>query len=561
VVRIASLQDLALAENEEWSSGVPRRPFAGPDEIKLLDVFGRSLALYREGEESAALDLLLECRRELRYVPIPVIYNIIWLSRRLGREQLAAHECIRFARDAFSLGYDDLGLEACSAALILDALGDYEITRNPSASVDVARMYGAVAGRHGGQPVGLPPVGGDRPRRVALVVPNLVDYIVAATKRVLQFARYLDRSRYRLAVYVSENLSRRESSLFPFGCVEGRTEESGADTLRRLRELDVPVHLGSRSTRFVQSALVLADWIKQDGADIAIFQSGLACPIDWLAARWTHVPVKMCIQTGCSLFVPGMHATFFDSAMDLERERAWWSNGEGERILLPKGADLEDLHSQKPFSRARFTIPNDAVIIGTLSNHLDRRLSVPFMDVIAGVLQAHPDAWFLAFGADPLPVPMAYFRSRGVAERVRFGGKQSQAGSALKVLDIYANEFPVGGSQSVMEAMACGVPVVALRWSNAHAESVGAELAGEEFGIHSKDLQAYTNRLNEWVRQSDTRRNAGLAARRRAANHFSAQAYVRRLLDVAERFGGAELSGGSENREPLDVWTVTEGVS
>jgi glycosyltransferase involved in cell wall biosynthesis len=384
-----------------------------------------------------------------------------------------------------------------------------------------------------------------------------VDHIVAATKRVVQFARYIDRSRYRLAIYVSENLSRRESPLFPFGCVQGRTEESGSETLRRLREIDVPVYLGSRSTRFVQSALALAERLEQDNVDIAIFQSGLACPIDWLAAKWARVPVRMCIHTGCSLFVPGMHATFFDSATDLERERSWWSKGEGERILLPKGADLADLRSQKPFSRARFGIPDDAVVIGTLSNHLDRRLSVPFMDLIAKVLRTHRDAWFLAFGADPLQEPMTFFQSQGVAERVRFGGRQSQAGSALKVLDIYANEFPVGGSQSVMEAMACGLPVVALRWSQAHAESVGAELAGEELGIPSKNIQAYANRLNEWVRQPDARRSAGLAAYRRAEKFFSAKTYVRRLLKIAERFGGAEPSGPVVNREFIDACAVT----
>ena len=450
------------------------------------------------------------------------------------------------------------GSKPVSAALILDALGRYEITRNPSACLDVAWMYGAVADRHRATPVDSPPTFRDGPRRVALVVPNLVDYIVAATKQVLHFARYIDRSRYRLAVYVSENLSRRELPLFPFGCVEGRTEESGAETLRCLQELDVPVHLGSRSTRYVQSALALIGRLEQDSTDIAIFQSGLACPIDWLAAKWARVPAKICIHTGCSLFVPGMHATLFDNAMDIERERAWWSNGEGERILLPQGADLADLRSRKPFSRARFGIPDDAVVIGTLSNHLDRRLSIPYMDVIAGVLRTRPDAWFLAFGADSLPAPMAFFRSRGVAERVRFGGRQSQAGSALKVLDIYANEFPVGGSQSVMEAMACGVPVVALRWSNAHAESVGAELAGEEFGIPSKDLQAYANRLDEWVRQPDKRRSAGLAARHRAEKNFSAKTYVRRLLEVAERVGEAERNGALVNRESKDTLAVAE---
>ncbi len=546
MVRVASLQELAQAERGDWAPDAACRTTVHSDEIRLLDIVGQALDLYRAGKESAALERLLNSRRELHYVPIPVISNIIWLCRRLGREQIAAHECLRFARDAFSMGYDDLGLEACSAAMILDALGSFEITRTPSLSVEVAWMYGSVAGRHRAPPSGLPPAFRDGPRRVALIVPNLVDHVVAATKRVLQFARHIDRSLYAPSVYVSENLSRRESCLFPFGCESGRSEDSGEQTLRQLRELDVPVVISPRSSRFVQSALAMTERIERDGADIAIFQGGLACPIDWLVAKWARVRSKLCIHTGCSMFVPGMTATFFDNRANIERERVWWSHREGERVHLPKGVDLAELRAQRAFARSRFGIPADAVVIGTLSNHLERRLSIPYMDVMAGALQENPNAWFLAFGAAELPAHMAYFQSRGVADRVRFGGRQSQVGSALKVFDIYANEFPVGGSQSVIEAMACGVPVLALRWSDAHAESVGAELAGDEGRIPSRDRQAYAVRLNEWIRSPGRRRGASLAARRRADADFSMPAYVRRLLDVAEQ---ANAAGQAADRQ------------
>jgi glycosyltransferase involved in cell wall biosynthesis len=366
---------------------------------------------------------------------------------------------------------------------------------------------------------------------VALVVPNLVDYIVASTKRVLHFARHADRSRFRLSVVVTENLSQRDSPMFPFGCSGGRTEITGAHTLNRLRDLGVPVYLAPRSTRFVDSARDLALRLDADGVDVVLAQSSLACPIDWLALHMARVPVKAAIHTGCSLFMPGMDVTFFDNPANLDRECAWWRPENGERVLLPKGADLDEMEKQSPYSRSSFGIPESATVIGTLSNHLRERLSGVYMDMIADVLRARPEAWFLAFGSDSLPDKLAHFHARAVADRIRFGGRQSQAESAIKVLDIYANEFPVGGSQSVIEAMACGVPVVALRWSDAHAGSVGAEMAGPEFSFDRRSVRYYAQRLLDWIDRPEERRAAARTQRRRAETRFSVCDYVTRILE------------------------------
>jgi glycosyltransferase involved in cell wall biosynthesis len=89
----------------------------------------------------------------------------------------------------------------------------------------------------------------------------------------------------------------------------------------------------------------------------------------------------------------------------------------------------------------------------------------------------------------------------------------------------------VGGSTSVMEAMACGVPVVALRWSDAHAECAGAEIVGAEMAVKGPDVAAYGARLDALIADAGLRHAAGEQCRRRARERYAVDRGVRTLLD------------------------------
>jgi hypothetical protein len=148
VVKIASLESLANAPAPLST----RFQNSSDEEKRVLGILLESTRQFQQGDETAALDTLLGTRALLHCVPLPIMANQIWLCRRLRREQVAAHECLAFARDAIDMGYEDLGLEACSAAMILDAQGQFEIIRDPSALASVAALYERVAQR---------PFGGD----------------------------------------------------------------------------------------------------------------------------------------------------------------------------------------------------------------------------------------------------------------------------------------------------------------------------------------------------------------------------------------------------------------
>lgn len=502
------------------------------DEKRTAGILFCASALYQRGDSAAALSQLINCREMLGLIPLPVIANIVWLARNTHQEQLAAQECYRFARDAFRLAYPNLGMEAMTAAYILDGMGQFNLIRSPEILQKTGQLYAQAAVQAGltWKKTSRDEQQNYEPFHVAMIVPNLVDHVVAYTKRVLQFARCLDRSRFRMSVYVSENLSARESPGFPFGCTGGRSETSGAHTLSALGKMSIPVHLMSRKSPCLEAGRQLARRMEADQVDIAIFQSGMACPIDWLAAHTSAIPVKAGIHIGTSYYGAGLDLTFFDNAENLRRE-ANWSPADGERLVLPKGVDIDVIDAQPAIPRSRLRIPADAVIIGTMSNHLDQRLSPEYLAVIADILKRYPKAWFVPIGSSTLTEKLELFKQNGVADRVRFTGRQIMVGAALKMLDIYASEFPVGGSQSVMEAMACGVPIVAMKWSDAHAESIAAELVGEPCGIQERNIEQYTQQIDRLIEAPEARRYVGGQMRTLAEHKLSAPAYVQKVME------------------------------
>ena len=489
---------------------------------------------YAAGQPEAARDYLRKVRAETQTLAAPIIAILIWLQREMNDPQSAAYDCLNYARDASARGLDDLALEAGSAAIFLDQAGHFEITRSPEKTMPLAALYERAAGKLRAAPRRR--VRNDLPsRRVALITGNLVDYAVAYSRRVLNLARYADPNRYDLRVYSTENLTRREQPLFPFGLENGGSAECAPACLQTLNALQVPVWFAPRHLPAIATAEAIIRKLEEDQIDFAVFQTGMASPIDWLVARGSPVPVKAGIHIGSSPFNTGFDLYFFDNPVNIERENGYWTDAMGKRALLTSGVDIEQLRSAPVLPRSELNIPPDAVLIGTISNHLGERLSIAFCELLIRVLQKNPLAFYLGIGTPPDEERMRLFRDGGVTERIRFPGPVRAASAVVKMLDIYANEFPVGGSESVKEAIACGIPTVALTWSNAHAESAGAIITGPEFAIPSRDPTAYEQRLNHWITDADARRAAGAQLARRAEEHYSIRRYVSLLFDHLEQ--------------------------
>jgi len=128
----------------------------------------------------------------------------------------------------------------------------------------------------------------------------------------------------------------------------------------------------------------------------------------------------------------------------------------------------------------------------------------------------------------------------GLRDRAWLAGARDDVPELLAALDLFVLPSRAEGiSNTILEALACGVPVLA------YAVGGNAELLGNE-GCGSilppGDTAALAQAIGEWAGDSDRRRVSREVARRRAEREFSMEAMVAAYMDVYDRV--LDRSGG-----------------
>ncbi len=108
--------------------------------------------------------------------------------------------------------------------------------------------------------------------------------------------------------------------------------------------------------------------------------------------------------------------------------------------------------------RQRFA--GQSPVFGTIGR-AEKLASPGFIAVLATLLAQYPRAIFLWTGLEPPREVLGLMDRHGITHRCCFLG-QVFPGDYLPVIDVFLDTFPGGGGASIAEAMAMGVPVVAL---------------------------------------------------------------------------------------------------
>lgn len=135
--------------------------------------------------------------------------------------------------------------------------------------------------------------------------------------------------------------------------------------------------------------------------------------------------------------------------------------------VIPNGIDAEVFkpasEPQREESRDAVGIPRDCFVIGGVGRLVAQKNFTLFMDIAARILSRNPSAVFVIAGTGPQGEELkAKAATLGIADRVRFLGHVSDRLALYHALDalLMTSDFE-GTPMVLLEAMACGLPVVA----------------------------------------------------------------------------------------------------
>ncbi|MDP2135548.1 MAG: glycosyltransferase family 4 protein [Sulfuritalea sp.] len=187
-------------------------------------------------------------------------------------------------------------------------------------------------------------------------------------------------------------------------------------------------------------------------------------------------------------------------------------------------------------TRESLSLPDSAVVMITVGFRLEHEIRSDWAQRMLQVMASYPETiWLLAGGAGRLPKALA----RAPAGRVRVLATRDDIPGILRISDIYVNPPRMGGGISVAEAMAEGLPVIAL------AGSDGGDKAGEA-ALPNQD--AYVERLAALIGDPTLRKRMGVEMRRRFDERFDLEAAGPALIaacKLAAELAGARLKDSS----------------
>ncbi len=190
----------------------------------------------------------------------------------------------------------------------------------------------------------------------------------------------------------------------------------------------------------------------------------------------------------------------------------------------------------KPSLPTRTGFANEnSVVIGTVGRFQPVKDQMNLAEGFIQLLNNCPDlkqtARLVMIGDGPLrDTVMERLLTAGYADLVWAPGPRDDVACLMQSLDIFVlPSLAEGISNTLLEAMACGLPVIAT--------AVGGNPELVEDGktgtlIPAGNSNALANTLEMYVRDKSLRKSQGHAARKRAEEHFSITAMVASYMDV-----------------------------
>jgi len=200
---------------------------------------------------------------------------------------------------------------------------------------------------------------------------------------------------------------------------------------------------------------------------------------------------------------------------------------------VPKGVDSNRFQPDGDSHRHSLGLDGKRVVLGVGRFVPIKNLAL-LIDAFAKTSAVDPLAHLVLIGEGPEELNLrAQVDRLGIGARVTFVGyvAQDDLPAYYRAADLFVLSSDFDNSPNVvLEAIACGVPVVATDVGGVK-EYVSAE--GGEL-VRSRDADGLAAAMQQWLTDQPRRQAAGLFNRRRAVEEFSWRASAQRLLQIYE---------------------------
>jgi glycosyltransferase involved in cell wall biosynthesis len=199
---------------------------------------------------------------------------------------------------------------------------------------------------------------------------------------------------------------------------------------------------------------------------------------------------------------------------------------------IPNGVDATRFRpadaSQPGHLRAELGLAQDALLVGCVADLFAVKRHTDLVDAFALVRESCPQAQLLLVGEGPLRDAIeSRVRARRIEDGVHMLGSRRDVDRLLPALDAFVLASDTEGlSNAILEAQACGLPVVATHVGG------NPDLVDHACGtlVPARDSDAMAEAIITLLRDPDLRKRMGAAARSRVVSNHSlesmTQAYV-----------------------------------
>ncbi|MBN2308394.1 MAG: glycosyltransferase family 4 protein [Candidatus Hydrogenedentes bacterium] len=206
-----------------------------------------------------------------------------------------------------------------------------------------------------------------------------------------------------------------------------------------------------------------------------------------------------------------------------------------ERIrVIHTGLDTSALNTgeSRAAARARFGLPEDAQVVGTVSRLSIEKGHIHLLDAAAALRDKFPALRLLIVGDGPAKAGLeAHAAQCGLKERVTFTGFCDNLPAALASMDVFAQPSvqEEGFPTAILEAQLAGLPVVA---SDIGGTCETMHLPDTGLLAPPGDARALAGALGTLLSAPDRRESMGAAARAWVEQSFTLDTMIRQVADT-----------------------------